>query len=158
MANSKGLKIFISLVACFGIGSLGGIFTIAEIPNWYAGLVKPSFNPPNWLFGPVWSALYLMMGYAFFLVWKQPVSSQRNRALTLFIIQFVLNFCWSIIFFKMHFLGWALVEIILMWVAILLTILKFGKLSSTAAWLLVPYISWVSFATILNAAIWYLNR
>ena len=151
MANSDIVKLVCSLLFTVGLGSLGGIFTISEIPNWYAGLQKPSFNPPNWIFGPVWSLLYILMGISVFLIWKQPDSNIRNTALLL------LNFCWSIIFFKLHQTGWALVEIIVMWVFILLTILWFGKFSSTASWLLVPYISWVSFATLLNAAIWKLN-
>lgn len=157
MESSNIVKLVVSLVVTVGLGSLGGIFTISEIPNWYAGLQKPSFNPPNWLFGPVWTLLYILMGISVYLVWKQPASSARNIALTLFIVQFVLNFFWSVIFFKQHQIGWALVEIILMWVFIFLTIIWFGKISSTASWLLVPYISWVSFATILNAAIWKLN-
>ena len=158
MAKSNTLKLIISILFTVGLGSLGGIFTVNEIPNWYAGLQKPDFNPPNWLFGPVWTLLYTLMGISFYLVWKHPASSKRNRAILFFIIQFILNFFWSIIFFKEHALGWALVEIIAMWIFILLTILNFGKLSPLAAWLLVPYISWVSFATLLNGAIWYLNQ
>ncbi len=157
MANSNIVKLIVSIVLTVGLGSLGGIFTISEIPVWYAGLQKPSFNPPNWLFGPVWTLLYLLMGISVYLIWKQPASSVRNTALTFFVIQFVLNFCWSILFFNQHQLGWALVEIIVMWVAILVTIIWFGKLSSVAAWLLVPYILWVSFASLLNGAIWKLN-
>ncbi len=157
MESSNTIKLVVSLLVTVGLGSLGGIFTVSEIPNWYAGLQKPSFNPPNWLFGPVWTLLYILMGISVYLVWKHPVSTDRNIALTLFIVQFVLNFFWSVIFFKQHQLGWALVEIILMWVFIFLTIIWFGKISSTASWLMVPYISWVSFATLLNAAIWKLN-
>jgi tryptophan-rich sensory protein len=158
MGNSNSFKLVISILVTVGVGSLGGIFTISEIPNWYAGLHKPSFNPPNWLFGPVWTLLYLLMGIAFYLVWKQKDSPERNIGLILFALQFLLNFFWSIIFFKLHQLGWALVEIIAMWLFIFLTIIWFGKISATASWLLVPYISWVSFATILNAAIWRLNH
>lgn len=157
MGSSNITKLVISLLLTVGMGSLGGIFTISEIPNWYAGLQKPSFNPPNWLFGPVWTMLYILMGISVYLVWKQTVSVERNTALTLFVVQFVLNFFWSIIFFKQHQIGWALVEIIVMWFFIFLTIIWFGKISSTASWLMVPYISWVSFASILNAAIWKLN-
>ena len=157
MESSNIVKLVVSLLVTVGLGSLGGIFTISEIPNWYAGLQKPSFNPPNWLFGPVWTLLYILMGISVYLVWKQPVSTDRNIALLLFIVQFVLNFFWSVIFFKQHQIGWALVEIILMWIFIFLTIIWFGRITSTASWLLVPYISWVSFAAILNAAIWKLN-
>lgn len=157
MNISSTQKLIISLIATIGIGSLGGIFTIAEIPTWYAGLNKPSFNPPNWLFGPVWTSLYTMMGIAIYLVWKQPETEIRKKAIQLFIVQFVLNFFWSIIFFSLHSIGAALIEIIVMWIFILLTIIQFSKLSKPAAWLLVPYIAWVSFATLLTASIWKLN-
>ncbi len=157
MEKSNVLKLIVSIVLILGIGSLGAVFTTSEIPTWYAGLQKPSFNPPNYLFGPVWSVLYLLMGISFYLIWEQPAASIKSTAITLFIIQFALNFCWSIIFFKYHQLGWALVEIIAMWLFILLTIVWFAKLNKTAAWLLVPYISWVSFATLLNFALWRLN-
>ena len=157
MERSDLIKLIVSVTCTVGLGSLGGLFTISEIPVWYAGLQKPSFNPPNWLFGPVWTMLYLLMGIAFYLIWKQPASPVKSTALLLFIIQFVLNFCWSFIFFKQHAIGMALIEIVLMWGMFFLTILWFGKISSLAAWLLVPYISWVSFATLLNTAIWKLN-
>ena len=157
MSITRIQKLIISIVATVGIGSLGGIFTISEIPNWYAGLNKPSFNPPNWLFGPVWTSLYTMMGVSFYLIWKQPANETRKKAIQLFMIHFVLNFFWSIIFFSIHAIGSALIEIIVMWIFILLTIIQFSKLSKVAAWLLVPYIAWVSFATILTASIWKLN-
>lgn len=158
MANFNWQKLAASVLFTVGIGSLGGIFTISEIPGWYAGLQKPSFNPPNWVFGPVWSTLYLLMGISLYLVWKQQRSVVRNVAITLFLIQFVLNFCWSILFFNQHLIGAALLEIVLMWLFILLTIVWFARLSKTAAWLLVPYLCWVSFATVLTAAIWTLNH
>lgn len=157
MKISNTQKLILSIVATVGLGSLGGIFTIAEIPTWYAGLNKPSFNPPNWIFGPMWTTLYFLMGISFYLIWKLPISVARILAIRIFIIQFILNFCWSIIFFSMHQIGWALVEIIAMWVFILLTILQFRKLSIPAAVLLIPYLLWVSFASILNGSIWQLN-
>lgn len=157
MKINNTFKLIISLVATVGLGSLGGIFTIAEIPTWYAGLNKPSFNPPNWIFGPVWTTLYVLMGISFYLIWKLPFSAIRTQAIRLYIIQFILNFCWSIIFFTMHQLGWAFIEIITMWVFILLTIMQFRKLSVTAAVLLIPYLLWVSFASLLNGSIWQLN-
>jgi tryptophan-rich sensory protein len=140
------------------LGSSGGLLTINEIPGWYAALQKPSFNPPNWLFGPVWTALYIMMGVAFYLVWRNPPSAGRKKALSAFLVQFALNCAWTPVFFAMHQLGAALVVIVLMWLAILRTIFLFAPFSKTASWLLVPYISWVSFATLLNAAIWWLNK
>jgi len=157
MAKSNLIKLVVCILFTVGLGGVSGVVTVHEIPNWYAGLLKPSFNPPNSLFGPVWTILYMLMGISAWLIWKQLPSSARNKALFLFLIQFILNFCWSLIFFGMHQLGWALIELILMWLAILLTIFRFGRFSSLASWLLVPYISWVSFAGLLNAAIWKLN-
>lgn len=154
--NNKA-KFLLAVLGTIGIGSLGGLFTISEIPTWYAGLNKPSFNPPNSVFGPVWTLLYTLMGISLFLIWKLPASAERNRSLNMFGVQFALNFCWSILFFQFHLIGAALVEIILMWGCILLTMLFFWKQSRTAALLLVPYIFWVSFATILTAAIYRLN-
>jgi translocator protein len=157
MQISSTQKLVISVILIVGLGSLGGIFTVSEIPTWYAGLNKPFFNPPNWLFGPVWTILYLLMGISLYLIWKLPGSEERTRALWLFAIQFVLNFFWSIIFFKYHLLGWAFAEIMAMWMFILLTILQFKQLSNWAAYLMIPYLLWVSFASILNASIWWLN-
>ena len=151
------LKLIISLGLTLGLGLLGGLFTAPEIDGWYSLLQKPSFNPPNAIFAPVWTTLYLLMGISVFLVWKQPDSFQRKRALWLFAVQFVVNFCWSIIFFQLHAIGWALVEIIILWILILATIISFVKISKVAAILLVPYLAWVSFATALTAIIWKLN-
>lgn len=157
MKRSNGIKLILSIVLCVSLGSVGGLVTVSEIPTWYASLNKPSFNPPNWLFGPVWTILYLLMGISVYIIWKQPVSKERNKALQLFILQFMLNFCWSFIFFGLHATGWALIEMIALWILILLSILHFAKHSKISAWLLVPYIAWVSFALLLNAAIWRLN-
>lgn len=157
MKRSNGIKLISSIALCVLLGSVGGLVTVNEIPTWYATLNKPSFNPPNWLFGPVWTTLYVLMGISVYLIWKQPVSKERNKALQVFILQFILNFCWSFIFFGLHATGWALIEMIALSVLILLTILHFAKHSKLAAWLLVPYLAWVSFALLLNAAIWKLN-
>lgn len=157
MKKSDLIKLITSIVLCVSLGAVGGLVTVNEIPTWYASLNKPSFNPPNWLFGPVWTTLYFLMGVSAYLIWKQPVSIARNQALQLFILQFLFNFCWSFIFFGLHATGWALIEMIALWILILMTILHFAKHSKLAAWLLVPYISWVSFALLLNAAIWRLN-
>jgi translocator protein len=152
------IKFIVSLLVPLAVGGVAGWLTVPEIAGWYAGLNKPSFNPPNYLFGPVWTTLYAMMGIAFFLIWKADADAGlKKTAMILFAVQLVLNFFWSLIFFNAHQLGWALVEIIAMWLFILLTIFSFGKISSLAAWLLVPYICWVSFATVLNAALWKLN-
>lgn len=152
------MKLFISLAITFLVGAVAAWFTTAGVNGWYAVANKPSFNPPNWVFAPVWTALYLMMGIALWLVWKKDgVKSGRRTALILFAIQLLLNFAWSFIFFYAHQPGWAFAEILLMWVSIMLTIIWFGKVSPAAAWLLVPYIWWVSFASLLNFYIWKLN-
>lgn len=155
------MKNTLLLIGCvaftFIVGSSGGLFTVSEIPNWYATINKPSFNPPNWIFGPVWTILYALMGYALFLIFKQPNSTLKINALIIFFVQFTLNFFWSIIFFKLHALGWAFVEIIAMWIFILLNIIWFYKLNKIAAYVLIPYLLWVSFASLLNYSIWQLN-
>jgi translocator protein len=153
------MKLFISILIPLLVGGISGYFTSSGVEGWYATANKPWFNPPNWIFAPVWTVLYVMMGIALYLVWRTETisSSVKQTAVILFVIQLTLNFFWSLIFFKMQQPGWAFAEIIVMWLAILFTILWFGKISSTAAWLLVPYICWVSFAAVLNYAIWKLN-
>ncbi len=151
------MKLVFALAITLGVGAISGFATAANINSWYADLVKPSFNPPNAIFGPVWTILYILMGISLYLIWKKPVSEQKTTALRFFFVQLFLNFCWSFIFFYFHQTGWALTDIILLWIMIILTIFSFSKMDKTAAWLLVPYICWVSFATILNAAIFRLN-
>mgnify|MGYP003410038689 FL=1 len=153
------MKLFISILIPLLVGGISGYFTSSGVEGWFATANKPWFNPPNWIFAPVWTALYVMMGIALYLVWRTEAisSSVKQTAVILFVIQLTLNFFWSLIFFKLQQPGWAFAEIIVMWLAILFTILWFGKISSTAAWLLVPYICWVSFASVLNYAIWKLN-
>jgi len=152
------LKLIISIAIPLAVGAIAGFFTTSSVDGWFTTINKPSFNPPNWLFAPVWTALYIMMGIAFFLVWKSNADEKiKQSAMVLFFFQLALNFLWSFIFFYAHQPGWALVDIIALWVLIFFTITWFGKISPAPAWLLVPYISWVSFATILNFAIWKLN-
>lgn len=152
------MKLIISILIPLITGSIAGFFTTKGVDGWYAAAIKPSFNPPNWIFAPVWTALYILMGIALYLIWKSEAEKNiKQTALILFAVQLVLNFFWSFIFFSLQQTGWAFVEIIVMWLAIFFTILWFGKISSTAAWLLVPYISWVSFASLLNFYIWKLN-
>ncbi len=152
-------RLLISVALPLAVGGFASFFTRSEIGSWYATLQKPSWNPPSWVFGPVWTTLYVMMGIALYLVWKSGAPENKKRpAIALFMVQLVLNFFWSSIFFTLHQIGWALVEIVAMWVAILLTIFAFARISKLAAWLLVPYISWVSFATILTYTIWQLNQ
>lgn len=150
------LKLPISILAALIVGALGSLFTVPSITTWYATLAKPVFNPPSWLFAPVWTILYVLMGVSFWLIWKSH-SSEKKRAMGLFIIQLLLNGIWSPVFFGAHSIGGALALIVLLWAAIVLTILVFKKISKPAAWLLVPYILWVSFAMLLNFAIWRLN-
>lgn len=155
------LKILLSVVICLGLGLLSGLSTMKEIDGWYATLNKPSFNPPNWLFGPAWTTLYTLMGISFGLVWNK--LSQKGfslfelRGVTYFFIQFILNLAWSSIFFTWHKIELALVEILILWIFILLTIIHFYRFHKAAGILLIPYILWVSFATVLTASIWYLN-
>jgi tryptophan-rich sensory protein len=155
----KGLGIVVAIVVCELAGLIGSLFTTPSIPGWYAGLIKPSFNPPNWIFGPVWTTLYAMMGLAAWIVYDKGLKRPEVRkALAVFGAQLVLNTIWSIVFFGAHQLVGAVIVIVLLWAMILWTILAFRKISKAAAWLLVPYILWVSFASVLNVAICALNR
>ncbi len=152
------MKLLISILVPLLVGTFSGFFTSSGVNGWYVTANKPWFNPPNWIFAPVWTTLYILMGIALYLVWKSGADKTlKQTAIILFAVQLTLNFFWSFIFFKLQLPGWAFAEIILMWVMIFFTILWFGKISPVAAWLLVPYISWVSFASVLNYAIWKLN-
>ena len=151
-------KLIISIAIPLAVGAIAGAFTSSSVAGWFTTINKPSFNPPNWVFAPVWTTLYILMGIGYFLIWNRAADAGLKRAATwLFFIQLGLNFLWSFIFFYAHQPGWAMLDIALLWVFILLTIFAFGKISAVAAWLLVPYICWVSFASILNFAIWRLN-
>ena len=152
------LKLVIAIAVPLGVGAVAGLFTASGVDGWYRTIEKPSWNPPGWVFGPVWTTLYILMGIAFYLVWKSNASDKLKRpAMTLWVVQLVLNFFWTLIFFGAQEPGWALVEIIGLWIFILLTILAFARIHKTAAWLLVPYLLWVSFATVLTGTIWQLN-
>jgi translocator protein len=147
--NGLALAGFIFITFCapvLGVTSMPG--------EWYAGLNKPSWNPPAWLFGPAWTTLYTLMAIAAWLVWKRV---GFTRALGFYFVQLILNAAWTPIFFGAHAMGWALVEISIMWIAILLTLLSFLRVQKTAGLLLVPYLAWVSFATFLNFTLWRLN-
>ncbi len=158
MRINNFFKLVIAVVASELAGVIGSFFTISAIPTWYAGLVKPALNPPSWVFGPAWTTLYALMGIAAFLIWKNGWERKDVRmALGVFGIQLFLNAIWSIIFFGLQSPGWALVNIVLLWLAIVWTITVFYKISRPAAYLLVPYLLWVSFASYLNYSIWMLN-
>lgn len=154
----KIYKLIISLIIPQLAGGLGSFFTIGSVKDWYPVLVKPALNPPAWVFGPVWTTLFALMGIAAFLIWKKGLERRDvKNALSIFLGQLILNTLWSIIFFGLHSPGGALIEIVFLWLAILATIIVFAKISSPAAWLLVPYIIWVSFAMYLNYSIWMLD-
>jgi tryptophan-rich sensory protein len=146
-----------SLVLCFGVAFLGGQWTASEIPGWYRTLVRPSIAPPNWIFAPVWTFLYLTMAIAAWMVTQSVPSSQRTIALLLFLLQLALNLAWSWIFFRQHALGAALVEVVLMWIAVGATTAAFRPVAPWAAGLMLPYWAWVTFAAVLNAAFWRVN-
>lgn len=150
------VRLIISIGLCLAVGVVAGVFTSQAIPTWYASLAKPGFNPPNWLFGPVWTLLYILMGVSLYLVWQQ-TKSLANATVIVFLAQLALNFAWSFIFFKLKSPLGALVDITLLWLAILASIILFYRVNKTASWLLAPYLAWVSFATVLNASIVRLN-
>lgn len=155
---SKSLKFITSILVCEAVGLLATPFTISSIQTWYSTLNKPSFSPPNWVFGPVWTILYFMMGVAAYIIWSKGLASKKIRyALSFFLIQLFFNFLWSIIFFGLRSPVLAFINILLLWIFIFLTILKFHKISKSAAYLLIPYLIWVSFASILNFSIIILN-
>ena len=152
------IKLVVSILACQGAGIIGSVFTTPAIPTWYATLQKPVFTPPNWLFAPAWITLYLLMGIAAFMVWRFGLGERRVKvALVIFLVQLILNSLWSVAFFGMQSPLYGFIVIVVLWFMILLTILKFARISAVAAWLLVPYILWVSFASALNISIWVLN-
>ncbi|MFA7662931.1 MAG: TspO/MBR family protein [Patescibacteria group bacterium] len=158
MQNKNFIKLIVCILVAELAGMIGSIFTTPAIPVWFAGLVKPALNPPAWLFAPVWTILFALMGIAVFLVWQKGLKRPEVKdALSIFIGQLVLNTLWSIIFFGMQNPMVAFIEVIILWVAILATIAIFARISKSAAWLLVPYILWVSFAAYLNYGLWILN-
>lgn len=156
--NTK-IKLAISLITPQVAGLIGSVFTVSSVTGWYSMITRPELAPPNWIFGPVWTTLFVLIGIALFLVWKKEESQKKKVriAIYLFMGQLILNTLWSIIFFGLHSPGWAFVEIIFLWLAILATIIAFARVSKLAAWLLIPYITWVSFAAYLNYSIWILN-
>lgn len=151
-------KFLISTIGCELVGIAATPFTLSSIPTWYQTLTKPSFSPPSWIFGPVWTILYFLMGVAAYLVWIKGLEKRGvKKALSFFIAQLVFNFLWSILFFGLHSPVLALIDILILWILILITIIKFYKISKVASYLLIPYLFWVSFATILNLSIVLLN-
>lgn len=159
MDLSNIVKLVISILASFAAGGIGSLFTFKSIPSWYAELKKPRYTPPNWLFGPVWTTLYIMMGISVFLVWRSGLTMNGVLlAFTLFWIQLVINAFWSIIFFGIKSKGGGVITIIVLWFLILATIIASFQVSVWAGALLIPYIVWVSIASYLNIGIWLLNK
>ncbi|MBP6633127.1 MAG: tryptophan-rich sensory protein [Kofleriaceae bacterium] len=148
----------VSLAACLGVTFLAPLAGAWTPPSaWYAGLAKPSFTPPGWLFGPAWTVLYVLMAVGAWMVWRQAGPGRRARPLALYGVQLALNAAWTPVVFGAHQLGWGLVTIVAMWLAIALTIRAFWQVRPLAGALLLPYLAWVTFATTLNAALWRLN-
>ena len=157
MSRREAVGLGIAVAACLAAGGIGSVFTVHAIPTWYATLLKPSWNPPGWVFGPVWTALYLLMGVAAWLVWRAVGWPAARRALLLFAAQLVLNTAWSPIFFGLRSPGWALVDIVVLWAAVVATLGAFRRIRPVAGVLLIPYLVWVTFASALNWSIWRLN-
>ena len=151
----NGLGLAVAVLVCLGAAGLGAMVTTPEIDGWYRTIAKPSWNPPDAIFGPVWTTLFLMMAIAAWLIWKRGVG--RTIPLTLFGLQLLFNIAWSWIFFGLHQPGWAFLNIVALWLAIVATMVSFARQSRLAAWLLAPYLAWVSFAGLLNCVIWRMN-
>ena len=151
-------KLIIAIAIPLAIGSISGYLTATSVNGWFVTLNKPFFNPPKWLFAPVWTVLYIMMGISFYIIWKSHAKlEKRYTGYTYYWLQLALNFMWSLLFFYFQRPDLALIDIILLFIMIASTIFSFRKISKTAAWLLVPYLCWVAFATALNFQIWRLN-
>ena len=150
-------KLLASIIICEMAGVLGSIFTTSQIKGWYKTLEKPPFNPPNWIFAPVWTILFVLMGISLWLIWIEEIKISKKKAIIIFAGQLVLNILWSFMFFGLNSPVLGFLIIVPLWIAIFLTIKEFYKISKVASYLLVPYILWVSFASVLNASIWFLN-
>lgn len=158
MKPDRLFRLATAVLVCELAGLVGSAFTFRAIPTWYAGLQKPWFSPPDWLFGPAWVVLYALMGVALFIVWERAAKNKRGfNAIVAFVFQLALNTLWSIIFFGLRSPAAAFAEILLMWAAIAYTIFSFWRIDRRAAYLMMPYIAWVSFAAALNYYVWILN-
>ncbi|MGA3012513.1 MAG: TspO/MBR family protein [Bacteroidales bacterium] len=151
------IKLALSIALPLVIGAVAGIFTTREIPEWYATLNRPGISPPNWIFGPVWTILYILMGFSFYLIWIQPAGNLRTLAIVIYLLQLLLNFSWSFLFFYFKRIGFSLIEIIFLWLSILIMLFFFYRVKPAAAYLNIPYFLWVSFASVLNASYFSLN-
>ena len=152
------LRLIIAIVFCNLAGFIGSFFTLTSIGSWYSTIDKPVFNPPNWIFGPVWTLLFILMGISLYFIWEAGLKKKNVKLPLLFFgVQLILNIFWSVFFFGLQNPLLAFIEIVILWIFILLTIISFSKVSRTAAYLLIPYILWVSFAAALNFSIFLLN-
>jgi tryptophan-rich sensory protein len=154
----KWLKLILCIALPLLVGALSGIATAEGVSGWYQTAIKPSFNPPNYVFAPVWTLLYTLMGISFFLLLNEANGKWKTIGIALFLFQLALNFWWSFLFFKFQALGWSLVEIIVLWLSIAAMIFSMYKSKPIIGYLQIPYICWVSFATILNLSLWWLNK
>ncbi len=150
-------KFLTSLFVPLALGYIAGQYTSEAVPGWFAALNKPSFNPPGWVFGPVWTLLYILMGLSFFYIWIMPRTKERTVAKIIYLIQLALNFAWSFLFFYYQNIALALIDIIVLDVVVVIMLLKFYRLKPIAAYLNIPYLLWILFATALNAAFYFLN-
>lgn len=158
MRVAAAVRLIASVALCLGVGALGALVTTPEIPTWYAGLIKPRWTPPNWVFPVVWNILYLMMGVSLWLLWQaDPRLPERRRAITLFLIQLALNAAWSPVFFALHQPKAGLAIIVLLAMAVAATIITSWRFERRAAVLLMPYLAWIGYAATLNAGIVVLN-
>lgn len=156
---TRQIKFIVSLVFPLGAGFIGSLITTPSIGSWYTTLLKPSFSPPNWIFGPVWTFLYILMGVSLYIVWTSDADRNKKRiAIIVFFGHLILNTLWSIIFFGLNNPFFGFIEIVILWISILLTALLFLRIKKIAGILFIPYIAWVLFAGILNFSLWQLNR
>ncbi len=157
LKNIQFGKLALYIGICLAAGFIGSYFTQSSVTSWYLVLNKPSFNPPSWIFAPVWTTLYILMGISIYIISTLPPQEDRKNAMIIFFTQLCLNILWSYSFFYLRSPLMAFINIIALWIMILLMIVRFYKLSTTAAWLQIPYLLWVSFASLLNFYIWQLN-
>uniref|UniRef100_A0A7C2K3E2 Tryptophan-rich sensory protein n=1 Tax=candidate division WOR-3 bacterium TaxID=2052148 RepID=A0A7C2K3E2_UNCW3 len=154
----KWLKLLVSIAIPLVVGFIGSLFTSSSVNTWYKEINRPSFTPPNWLFAPAWTLLFVLIGLAFYLVWLNNFGDNKTLVIGIFVLQLSLNLLWSLLFFGLRSPLLALIEIIVLWFAILLNMILFFRVSKVAGYLLVPYILWVTFATALNLGVYLLNR
>ncbi|MCX6813595.1 MAG: tryptophan-rich sensory protein [Candidatus Azambacteria bacterium] len=158
MPNINKFKLGVSILLPLLAGAVGSFFTMPAVNSWYKEIAKPPFNPPNWIFGPVWTLLYILMGIALYLVWQSGVGAKKKKiAVSVFTAQLALNILWSVIFFGLKNFNFSFVELVALWGLILINLVLFSKIKKIAGWLLLPYLFWASFAAVLNFFIWQLN-